>query len=229
MSFNYTEKPLFEDRTEAGRKLADRLAKYLAPDTLIQAIPRGGIPVALEVAKNSDSLFDVSICRKIPFPYNKEAGYGAVSEGGLVILNSELVAEIGFDEPQIENQVSSVRAEIIKTSALYRQVIKKVPESGKVVIIIDDGLASGYSMAAALQSARLKNPSRVIVASPVASSSAYRLLEPLSDDIVTIATGRSIPFGVASYYNHWHDLDDGEVMEFLNDWNKNRKNALPQK
>jgi putative phosphoribosyl transferase len=226
MDFIYKEKPLFEDRLDAGRKLASHLLKYLAKDSLAVAVPRGGVPVAIEVAKNSNSSFDLAICRKIPVPYNAEAGYGAVSEDGQVFLNTDLVNRIGLGNREIDRQIAGVKAEISRISSLYRQKIKRVPVAGKIVLIIDDGLASGYTMAVAVKSLRRQVPSRIIVASPVASSAAYSLLKPLTDDIQTVVIGRSVPFAVASFYNHWHDLTDGEVMDYLDEWLAYRDTAL---
>ncbi len=212
------EQVLFNDRYDAGRQLAQKLTEYQGQPVLVLAIPNGGIPVGLEVAQALNAGLDVVIVRKLPLPLNPEAGFGAVADDGSVILNEELVERAGLNSEQINAQVAKVRIDIRQRSLLYRKDKPLALAMGKIVIIVDDGLASGFTMKAAVESVRRRQPKEVIIAVPVASGIAMEQVKPVADKIVTVAVGTMPRFSVASFYRRWYDLNDKEVLRCLEDW-----------
>jgi predicted phosphoribosyltransferase len=194
------------------------LEHYQNSKTIVLAIPRGGVPVAIEVANKLEAPLDVVVPRKITIPYNPEAGYGAVTEDGTIVLNEPLVKQLGLSEHQIQHQAEEVRAEIARRSTAYRGSLPAPQIEGKTAIIIDDGLASGFTMVAAIKSIKRRKAAMVISAVPVASGTAYDLVKPLVHELVCLAIARVYHFAVASFYHNWYDLTDEEVIRYLNDW-----------
>lgn len=182
------------------------------------AIPNGGVAVALEVASALKVDLDLIICRKIPIPLNPEAGFGAIADDGTIFLNEELVKRIGLSRQQIDYEASKVRAEIKQRSLLYKSDRPLVRVSGRTVVIIDDGLASGITMMAAVESVRHRRPREIVVAIPCASAIAVKQLERVTDKVVTCTTGYMPKFAVADFYRQWYDLSDDEVVRYLNQW-----------
>lgn len=193
---------------------------------VVLAIPNGGVLVALEAAKALKANFDLVVCRKIPIPLSPEAGFGAIADDGTIFLNEELVKRIGLSRQQIDYEAGKVRTEIKKRSLLYRGDRPLVSISGKTVIVIDDGLASGVTMMAAVESVRHRHPKEIVVAAPCASAVAVKQLEKVADRVVTGTTGFMPAFAVADFYRQWYDLSDDEVVKYLNQW---RTRHLPQK
>ncbi|MBA7649974.1 hypothetical protein ES703_57773 [subsurface metagenome] len=208
----------FDDRRDAGRRLAAELHEYKDQSVIVLAIPNGGVPVALEVAGALNTGLDLIICRKIPLPLNPEAGFGAIADNGTVILNEEMVKRFGLSRQQIENEASRVKAEIKRRSILYRGDRPLLMARGKTVIIIDDGLASGFTMVAAVTSVRYRRPKEIVVAVPVASAVALKQVEKVADKVVTGTIGFMPRFAVADFYRHWYDVSDDEVIRYLNQW-----------
>jgi len=209
---------IFENRHDAGRQLAAALRQYNDQPVVVLAIPNGGVPVALEVASAIEADLDLVISRKIPLPLNPEAGFGAVADDGTIILNEETVKRMGLSRQQIEYEASKVRAEIKQRSLLYKGDRPLVRVGDKTVIIIDDGLASGITMIAAVQSVRHRRPREIIVAVPVASAIALKEVERVADRVVTCHKGFMPKFYISDFYRHWHDLGDDEVIRYLNQW-----------
>jgi len=216
------EKPLFNDRYDAGRQLAALLDEYKGQPVVVLAIPNGGVPLGMEVALALEADFDLVISRKIPLPLSPEAGFGAMTDDGTVILNEELVKEEGLSPDQINYQISQVRAEIRQRSLLYREVRSHTTVNGKTVIIVDDGLASGYTMMAAVESVRRRKPREIIAAVPVTSVFAAEQVGKVVDKLVTLATGTKPKFFVADFYRRWHDVSDDEAIQCLQDWQARR-------
>jgi putative phosphoribosyl transferase len=214
----YSARPYFSDRKDAGRRLANELSAYRNKDVVVFAIPRGGVPVAIEVADSLQAPLDIVIVRKIPVPREPEAGYGAVTEDGTLVLNEPLAKRLGLEHSQAEIQAEAVRDEIRRRGMLYRRKILPSPVKGRPVIIVDDGLASGYTMLAAIQSLRHRKAAEVSVAVPVASSSAFDLVKPVVNTLVCLMVARTTRFAVADYYQNWYDLDDEDVSRYLEDW-----------
>jgi len=209
---------IFENRQDAGRQLAEKLSGYKGQPVIVLAIPNGGVPVALEVAGALEADLDLVISRKIPIPLNPEAGFGAIADDGTIILNEIVVKSIGLSRQQIEYEASKVRAEIKQRSLLYRGNRPLVSVNGRIVILIDDGLASGFTMMAAVQSVRRRRPKEIVVAVPTASAIALKEVERVADKVVTCVTGFMPRFAVADFYRHWYDLGDDEVVRYLNQW-----------
>lgn len=209
------ETELFRDRTDAGYKLAQQLLDFKDQDAVVLAIPRGGIPVGYEVVRQINAEFDIILPKKIPIPWNPEAGLGAISVDGTIVLNEDLVRGLGMSADEIEEAASGVRKEIERQNEVYRKDRPSPNVTGKIVILIDDGLASGYTMLAAIESVRKYHPKSIITAVPVSSRSAVKLIKPRVDKLVALITGENLPFAVAGYYMIWHDLTDENVMSYL--------------
>ena len=184
----------------------------------VLAIPNGGVPVALEVASALEADLDLVISRKIPIPLTPEGGFGAIADDGTMILNEAAVKRIGLSQQQIEYEASKVRTEIKQRSILYKGDRPLVIVSGKTVIIIDDGLASGITMTAAVESVRHRRPKEIVVAVPVAPAMALKQVEKVADKVVTCAKALTPEFHIADYYRYWYDLSDDEVVRYLNQW-----------
>jgi putative phosphoribosyl transferase len=211
-------KVIFENRRDAGRKLAERLIEYKNKRVIVLSIPNGGVPMGIEVAGSfSRAEFDVVISRKIPMPLTPEAGFGAIADDGTMILNEDIVKRLGLTTPQIDYEANKVRAVIKQRTMLYRGNRPLARVIGKAVIIIDDGLASGITMKAAIESVRHRNPREIVVAVPTASTSALEIVKGVADRIITINTGEP-PFAVADYYKNWYDVSDNEVVRYIEKW-----------
>lgn len=214
--------PLFDDRTDAGRRLGDKLARSNYGGEGVLAVPRGGIPVAIEVALKLDAPLDVVVPRKITIPSNPEAGYGSVTEDGTVVLNRHLVSELGLSPEEIRGQAEQVRSEINRRMAFFRRMLEPLQVEGRTVILVDDGLASGYTMLAAVKSIQKRQAGRTVVAVPVASIRAYDLIKPAVDELVCMVISHVLPFAVASFYSRWYDLTDEDVDRYLGEWRRRR-------
>ncbi len=212
------EQAIFENRHDAGKQLAAELREYENQSVVVLAIPNGGVPVALGVAGAIEADFDLIICRKIPMPLNPEAGFGAIADDGTVILNEEIVKRIGLNRQQIEHEASKVRAEIKRRSILYKGNRPLVSLRSRTVIIIDDGVASGVTMMAAVASVRHRRPKQIVVAAPCAWALAVKQLERVADKVVTCTMGFMPEFAVGDFYRHWYDLNDDEVIRYIRQW-----------
>jgi putative phosphoribosyl transferase len=209
---------IFENRHDAGRQLAAKLGEYNDQSVVVLAIPNGGVPVALEVARAIRGNLDLVVCRKIPLLINPEGSLGAAADDGTVILNEEAVKRIGFSRRELEYEISKVRAEIKERSLLYKLDRPIVRVSGKTVVLIDDGLASGFTMMAAVESVRHRRPKEIVVAVPVASAMAVKQVEKVADRVVTCFTGFMPKFYVSDFYRYWLDLTDDDVIRYLREW-----------
>jgi len=205
---------IFRDRSEAGKKLAEKLGAYRSQNPLVLAIPRGGVPVGCEISRALHAPLDLIIPRKLPIPYNTEAGFGAVTPEGTVVLNEELVRQIGLSKAEIDNVVMTVIDEVQRRVKAYRPGPPLDPK-GKTVIIVDDGLASGYTMIAAVRDVKKKSPARVIVAVPCSPRSSVEKLETEADEVISLHVQEHGSFAVASYYKSFPDLSDGQVLAML--------------
>ena len=208
---------VFKDRVEAGRVVAEMLepAYKAAQDAIVLAIPSGGVPVGLEVKNRLSLAFDLIIVRKIPLPHNPEAGYGAVTLEGGVFLNEDLVSRMRLSPSQIENQISHLRKELEERDALFRGRKPSPDLSRKRAILVDDGLASGYTMMASVHSAKGRGAKEIVVAIPTAPPETIEKIEPMVDEIYCPNVRGKIFFAVADAYEHWYDLSRAEVLDLL--------------
>ncbi len=209
---------IFENRHDAGRQLAAKLSEYNGQSVIVLAIPNGGVPVAVEVAGALKAELELVICRKIPLPLTPEAGFGACADDGTIILNEEIAKRVGLSRQQIEYEATKVRAEIKRRCLLYEGDRPLVTVTGKTVIIIDDGLASGITMRAAVESVRRRRPREIVVAVPCASALAVKQVEKVADKVIICTTGFMPIFAVADFYRQWYDLTDDEVIRYLKQW-----------
>jgi predicted phosphoribosyltransferase len=206
---------LFKNRQDAGQKLAEKLKKYKGKNTVILAIPNGGVPVGFEIAKNLDAVFDVMIVRKIQLPWDTEGGFGACSSENCTVLNNEMIVAFGLTPNQIEKQKLKTLEKIKEREEKYRKGRKFPSIVGKVVVLVDDGLASGYTMIVACRTLRNQKPKKIIVAVPCASKEAYERVKPEADEIISLNIKSEYPFAVAEFYKNWYDVGDEEVLKYL--------------
>jgi predicted phosphoribosyltransferase len=208
---------VFKDRREAGETLARMLAPRFGkiPRAITLAIPAGGVPVGLSISRKLESDFDLLIVRKIQMPGNTESGIGAVTHEGSVFLNESLLARLDLPPDQIERQTAKVVAELERRNRLFRDSAPAADVGGKTVILVDDGLASGYTMLAAVFSVRKAGAGRVIIAVPTGPEHSVRLFESKVDAVYCANIRRGPYFAVADAYLDWHDLDLRQVVQML--------------
>jgi putative phosphoribosyl transferase len=215
-------RPVFENRYDAGRQLAERLAEYAGRSAVVLGIPNGGVAVALGVALALGADLDLIISRKIPLPLSPEGGFGSVTDDGTIMLNEGALEKAGLSEQQVNYQVSQVRSDIRERSLLYYKDRPPVNVSGRTVIVVDDGLASGYTMRAAVESLRHRKPERIIAAVPVGPEGVIEELREVADRVVTCAVGTMPRFYVSDFYRYWHEISDAEVLHCLKEWRTRR-------
>jgi len=220
--------PIFDNRYDAGRKLAEKLTEYADKKAVVIGIPNGGVAVALGVALAIGADFDLVISRKIPLPLSPEGGFGSVTDDGTIILNEEIVKKAGLSQQQINYQVSQVRANIKQRSLLYHKDRAPLSITGRTVIIVDDGLASGYTMRAAIESLRHRKPEKIIAAVPVGPERVVNEVRKVADRVVTCAIGSETVFYVSDYYRYWQDITDSEVLSCLKEWRLRRSGGRIQ-
>lgn len=208
-------KYVFEDRLSAGELLAEKLKAHTGKDAIVLAIPAGGIPVGYVVAKKLSIPFDVAVVRKIHIPWNPEAGFGAVTWDGITIFNAPLLRQLMLSKEEVERCVVGEKREILKRLKMFRGDRGFPALKGKRAVIVDDGLASGYTMLAAVRSIRSRAPREIVVAVPTSSMGAIELLSPEVDRIICLNIRDEFPYAVADAYQLWYDLSDEEVMSFL--------------
>lgn len=218
-----SQEPMFENRFDAGRQLADKLSEYKNQQAIVLAIPNGGVQVALGVALALEADLDLVISRKIPLPLSPEGGCGAVTDDGTIILNDEIVKKAGLSPQQINYQVSQVRADIRQRSLLYHREKPPSVLAGKTAIIVDDGLASGYTMMAAVESVRNRHPREIVAAVPVGPAAAVKELEKVADKVITCAIGYMPRFYISDFYRYWHEPSNNEVLQCLKEWRVRRR------
>jgi len=208
---------IFRDRTGAGKVLAELVARSV-PDgsPVVLALPRGGVPVAYEVARALGAELDVFLVRKLGLPGQEELAIGAVATGGVRVLNTHLVAELQLSPNLIDQIAAREEQELKRREDLYREGRPRIPVQGRTVILVDDGLATGASMKAAAQALRREGPDRIIVAVPVAAEQTCDEFRMQVDAIVCAHTPE--PFmGVGIWYTDFSQTTDQEVQNLLTD------------
>ena len=206
---------MYKDRIQAGHVLADLLLRYEGQAAIVLAIPRGGVEVAFPIAVRLRAPLDLIIPRKLPIPTNVEAGFGAITADGSRVLNDDMISYVGLTDAEIDRIAAQVLEEVKRRETKYRGA-KPFPElPGQIAIIVDDGLATGYTALAAIAYVRKRQPKRAILAVPVASKSAEMLVKPQVDEYICPLTSDRPWFAVASFYNRFSDLTDEEVLTCL--------------
>lgn len=206
---------IFTDRADAGIKLADKLKEYKSPNTIVLAIPRGGVMVGFEVARALDVPLDLVIPRKIGAPAEPELAIGAVAGSGEVrVLDSNLVRYLGVSQSYIDEEVERQVKEIERRSRLYRGD-KPLPDvSQKTVIVVDDGIATGSTMMAAVRWLKTRHPKKLVLAVPVAPPETVQKFIPEVDEIVVLETPQDF-FAVGAWYRNFEQTTDDEVANLL--------------
>ena len=209
---------VFSDRRDAGRQLGEYIRLHLEyPRPVVVAIPAGGIPVGKEVALVLGAPFGLAVVRKIQIPGNTEAGFGAVTWDGKVLINEGLRAALGLSQGEVDTAVTLTRKNVRDRIERYTGGRSFPDLSGKTAILVDDGLASGFTMLAAIQGIRTYGPARIVVAVPTASASSAERVAREADQVICLNIRSGGRFAVAEAYEHWYDLDDREVMRELAD------------
>lgn len=207
---------VFADRKDAGKKLGEFIRAHLEyPDLVVVAIPAGGIPVGKGVALALGAPLELAVVRKIQVPGNTEAGFGAITWDGQVLINEGLRSALGLTPQEVDAAIAVTRKNVQERIARFTGGRSFPRLEGKTTILVDDGLASGFTMLAAVKSIRVSHPARIIIAIPTASASSAERVAPEVDQLVCLNIRRSQRFAVAEAYEHWYDLDDREVMEEL--------------
>ena len=206
---------LFEDRTEAGRRLAAGLAGYSGrSDLVVLALQRGGVPVAYEVARALDAPLDVFLVRKLGVPGQPELAMGALASGGVRVLNEDVIRALCIPEAAIDEVARREQAELQRRELAYRDGRSAPEVEGRTAILIDDGLATGSSMRAAAAALRAKRPARIVVAVPVAAAETCAELEAEVDEVVCLRTPEPF-YAVGLWYDDFEQTTDDEVRDLL--------------
>jgi putative phosphoribosyl transferase len=205
----------FRDRRQAGRLLAGLLRRYVGrPDILVLALPRGGVPVALEVASALGAPMDVFLVRKLGVPGHEELAMGAIASGGTEVVNSEVVRGFGIPDPIIRVVAQQELQELQRREREYRGVRPPPDVAGRTIILVDDGLATGSTMRAAIAAMKKQGAARIVVAVPVAAREASKELRTEADELVCAMTPD--PFlAVGEWYEDFSQTSDAEVRELL--------------
>ncbi|WP_372528855.1 phosphoribosyltransferase [Piscinibacter sp.] len=209
-------RPVLPNREEAGRLLAERLGAYRDRAPLVLALPRGGVPVAAEIARALHAPLDLLFVRKVGVPWQPELAYAALVEGNPpeLVINEEVARYEPLEDSVLAEAVRDETAEIERRRRIYMAGREPLEVAGRCVILVDDGLATGTTARAALQALRRRQPSRLVLAVPVAPADTLSALRPLVDELVCLATPE--PFrAIGLHYDDFHQLDDEEVLELL--------------
>jgi len=203
----------FQDRTEAGRLLGAQLATRSLANVMVLALPRGGLPVAKEVANALRALLDVVVVRKLGVPWQPELAMGALC-GDTRVLDNQIIREFGVSPSQLEAVATREAREMERREKLYRGGRPALDVRGRTVVLVDDGLATGSTMVAAVRHIRGLHPEKLIAAAPVCSWEACQRLQNEADECVCVARPEPF-FGVGEWYADFHQVTDGEVQELL--------------
>lgn len=207
----------FQNRVDAGRQLAGQLDQYVdEPDVLVLGLPRGGVPVAAEVARTLPAPLDILLVRKLGVPGREELAFGAIATGGARVLNEDVVGFSGISSEEIEPIVRREQAELDRREREYRGNRPSPPIQDHTVILVDDGLATGATMRAAVAATRQLQPTRIVVAVPAGSPEAIRELEREADEVTSIITPDPY-YSVGTWYEDFAQVTDDDVRSLLQD------------
>lgn len=206
---------LFADRAHAGRLLADALGAYAdAPEVIVLALPRGGVPIGYEVARRLHVPLDVYVVRKLGVPSHEELAMGALASDGTCVVDEELIESLGIDAAALQDVVQREIGELRRREVAYRDARPEPDIGRKTVIVVDDGLATGATMRAAATALRTRHPAEIVAAAPVAAPRTCASLESVADRVVCVATPD--PFhAVGLYYQNFEQTSDDEVRRLL--------------
>ena len=213
----------FTDRFQAGKLLAEKLLKYKnKPDVIILAIPRGALQIGYEVAKALNCPLDIVLTKKIPFPDQPEYAIGAVGYGGEVILNRQVILQNQIPDKYIKEQTEKIKNALQSKYKKYRGTKPQLNLKNKTVIIVDDGIATGHTMVAAIQTLRKQNPKKIIAAFPVGPHEGVINIEREADECVCLKTPDMF-FAIGQFYDEFTQVEDKEAIELLKKANEKIK------
>jgi putative phosphoribosyl transferase len=204
----------FQDRREAGQKLGALLLSYAADNPVILALPRGGVPVAFEVAKTLGARLDVWVVRKVGVPWHPELGVGAVAEGGFVHLNHDILQNVGLADSELEAAIEKQRREVEARVTRFRDGRPAPALKDRTVIVVDDGIATGGTVRAAIRSIRAQGPKRVILAVPVVAAATVTTLEPEVDRLIYLRAPHEL-YAIGLWYDDFSQVPDEAVVRLL--------------
>lgn len=217
----------FADRIEAGKILAKRLLNYKnREDVAVLGLPRGGVPVARQVARALNAPLDVFLVRKLGVPGQEELAFGAIASGGVTVFNEQIVNYLKMPASTLENVIAREQAELERRERLYRANRPHPDLQGKICIVVDDGLATGATMKAAIAAIRTRKPKKIIAAAPVASKDTCDEIGSQQDNLCICAITPEPFYGVGMWYQDFDQTTDEEVVEILDA--ENIKEKIPQ-
>jgi predicted phosphoribosyltransferase len=217
----------FRNRAEAGQCLARKLSHYSNRDEVVLlALPRGGVPVAFELARALHAPLDVFVVRKLGLPGHEELAMGAISSGGVRVLNGRVIEDLGISDETIDAVAARELQELERREHAYRDDRPRPDVEGRTVILVDDGIATGATMRAAVQALRQLRVNRIVVATPTAALSTVRELRPVVEEVVAVITPANFR-GVGEWYEDFTQTTDDEVRELLAEANDTSAVALP--
>lgn len=215
LSGHLTDLPRFRDRAQAGKTLAARLEQYAGrSDALVLALPRGGVPVGFEVARALQLPLDLLLVRKVGVPGHEELAMGAVASGGVVVVNRAVADSLGIGEEAFQRAVEGELKVLESRARLYRGRSPEPEVQGRVVILVDDGLATGSTMRAAVRAVRQRNPQRVVVAVPVGAASTCDEMRHEADEVVCVLAPEAF-YAVGAWYENFDQTSDEQVRRLL--------------
>ncbi|MBD3219788.1 phosphoribosyltransferase [bacterium] len=207
--------PIYKDRRDAGRRLAELLVeRFAGDDVVVLALVRGGLPVAIEAARALEAELDVFLVRKVGVPGNEELAAGAVASGDVEVVNDDVVGALGARREELQEVIDRERRELRRREDLYRGDREPIDVRGRIAILVDDGVATGASMAASVAALRQREPARTVVAVPVAPSRARDRLMLAADEVVCAKVEDRLP-GVGAAYEAFPQVEDDEVVALL--------------
>lgn len=206
--------PIFHDRKDAGQKLAQSLKKYLDKNVIVLGMPRGGVVTAYEIADKLHAILDVIVVRKIGAPWQPEYAIGAIAPNNTVVLNQEAQDYFSLKTAEIEKLINYEKNEMEKRIRLYLDTSKKIAVQNHIVIIADDGVATGQSAIAAIRSVRKMQPQKIIFAAPVGALDAIKILKHEADEVICLEIPREF-YAVGSFYENFTQTSDAEVISLL--------------
>lgn len=205
---------IFDDRTDAGRQLAERLEPLRGEDVVVLGLPRGGVPVAFEVARALGAPLDVIVVRKLGVPRQPELALGAIGEGDVRVLDERITGQVRLPTEELAGIERAERAELLRRVEMFRGGQERIPLTGRTALIVDDGLATGSTARAACQVARAQRAARVILAVPVGAVEAVRMLRGEADDVVCLEAPARF-MAVGQWYSDFRQVSDREVADLL--------------
>jgi putative phosphoribosyl transferase len=209
-----TRRAVFADRSEAGRRLAEHLGRFAGEDVVVLGLPRGGVPVAAEVAAALKAPLDVIVVRKLGVPFQPELAMGAIGEDGARVINDEVVGLAHITRKELAAVEARERAELERRAHRFRAAGPRIDLQGRTALIVDDGIATGSTARAACQVARAHGAAKVVLAAPVAPSDVFRRLDGVVDELVVCATPEPF-YGVGQFYTDFSQTSDDQVVDLL--------------